>query len=228
MDSIQPISPDSSLQSNIPQVNVSSPLSPVKRSNPLVRILIGFVLLCIGGGIGWFLANNKDKISLSSRQTTVSYEDCVKAKGSLIQESYPAICVTPDGVRFTQPLTDEEKQNLLPPDSTADWKTYTNNDMGIMLLYPESGEITEEKGRPNYIIVKYYPSNEETKLITVRIGIVGNIIADSFDKFVLNYYKESEASTQKCGLQAKTTQLSKITFSNKMSFKFQQLDCFIT
>ncbi len=34
-----------------------------------------------------------------------SYESCVAAKGSRIQESYPATCVTSLGTRFTQPLT---------------------------------------------------------------------------------------------------------------------------
>lgn len=33
-----------------------------------------------------------------------SYEMCIKAKGSVIQESYPATCITKDGKRFIQPV----------------------------------------------------------------------------------------------------------------------------
>jgi hypothetical protein len=52
---------------------------------------------------------------LTHATPTVSYEDCLKAPGSIVQESYPATCVTKDGNRFTQPLTDEEKKKLEPP-----------------------------------------------------------------------------------------------------------------
>lgn len=36
-----------------------------------------------------------------------TYDGCTKATGSLIQESYPATCVTRDGKRFTQPIQDD-------------------------------------------------------------------------------------------------------------------------
>lgn len=32
-----------------------------------------------------------------------SYEECVKQPKSVIQEKYPAVCVTEDGQQFTQP-----------------------------------------------------------------------------------------------------------------------------
>lgn len=38
-----------------------------------------------------------------------SYEECTMAKGSVIQESYPATCITKSGQRFVQPLSDEQK-----------------------------------------------------------------------------------------------------------------------
>lgn len=34
-----------------------------------------------------------------------TYEACVKAKGSVIQESYPSTCVTSLGARFPEPIT---------------------------------------------------------------------------------------------------------------------------
>ena len=39
-----------------------------------------------------------------------TYEECIKIPGSLVQESYPAICVAENGKSFVQPLT-EEVQN---------------------------------------------------------------------------------------------------------------------
>ncbi len=42
-----------------------------------------------------------------------SYEECVVAKGSSIQESYPPVCITKSGLSFTQELS-----NLIPPSVT--------------------------------------------------------------------------------------------------------------
>jgi hypothetical protein len=44
-----------------------------------------------------------------------TYEDCVNARGSAIQESYPSVCVTSDGKRFVQPLSEEEQKLLESP-----------------------------------------------------------------------------------------------------------------
>lgn len=33
-----------------------------------------------------------------------TYEECVKASGSRVQESYPATCITKNGVSFVQPI----------------------------------------------------------------------------------------------------------------------------
>lgn len=49
-----------------------------------------------------------------------SYESCVSVKGSVIQTSYPATCVTRLGSRYTQPLTEEQMQSLLPPNTYND------------------------------------------------------------------------------------------------------------
>ncbi len=35
--------------------------------------------------------------------TPTNYSECVAASGSRIQESYPEVCVTEDGERFTNP-----------------------------------------------------------------------------------------------------------------------------
>lgn len=51
----------------------------------------------------------------SGKTEVASYEDCLKAPGSRILESYPERCVTRDGKSFTRPLSYEEKGRLLPP-----------------------------------------------------------------------------------------------------------------
>ena len=52
-----------------------------------------------------------------------TYEECIKFPGSLVQERYQATCVTVAGASFRQPLTEEEQENLLPPDPTAELET---------------------------------------------------------------------------------------------------------
>ncbi|MCH7730045.1 hypothetical protein IID21_00785 [Patescibacteria group bacterium] len=48
----------------------------------------------------------------SVRQAAASFAECVKLPGSVIQESYPEVCVTKNGERFTRELTEEEKFEL--------------------------------------------------------------------------------------------------------------------
>lgn len=124
--------------STLPNSQPSSPESPsLQKSGPnfLVWIVGGLVMLIIGVSVGLALGKYSQTSPpiLPVSSPIFSYEDCVDAKGSIVQMSYPAACVTEDGKRFTQPLTDEEKQNLLPPDqtreptgstATANWKTY--------------------------------------------------------------------------------------------------------
>ena len=49
-----------------------------------------------------------------------SYEGCVQDSGSVIQETYPAVCVTSDGQRYIQPLSEEEQKLLDAPSDRDD------------------------------------------------------------------------------------------------------------
>lgn len=49
------------------------------------------------------------------RPVIKSYEECIKAKGSLVQPSYPPVCVTKGGLRFTQ-----EVISITPPLTKAE------------------------------------------------------------------------------------------------------------
>lgn len=90
------------------------------------------VVLLVGIAMGWFWGRNPAEVPVSS------YEECMEAKNSIVSQSYPAVCVTKDGKRFIQPLTDEEKKSLQPPDSTADWKTYKDDLNGFEVNYLET------------------------------------------------------------------------------------------
>lgn len=104
MDPVPPISPEQPVVS--PSVPKEVPIIKPKR-NGLVWAVEGIIVLGIGVGIGWFLGNNT-KVPVSS------YEECVEAKNSTVSLSYPAACVTEGGIRFIQPLTDEEKRAFNP------------------------------------------------------------------------------------------------------------------
>ena len=119
----------------IPQV---FPLVPTSKSpnRVFILIIIGMIILGIGITVGLFLGKTI-KNPFTPIQTISSYDECVQAKDSVVTESYPATCITASGQRFIQPLTDEEKQTLLPPDqigesagsaTTADWKVYSFSD----------------------------------------------------------------------------------------------------
>lgn len=46
------------------------------------------------------------------RLVAASFEDCKKLKGSVIQESFPEVCVTKSGQRFIQEISEEERMQL--------------------------------------------------------------------------------------------------------------------
>jgi hypothetical protein len=64
----------------------------------------------------------------SNLKSIDSYDSCVAAEGSIIQESYPSTCITRIGIRFTQPL------NRF---STEGWITYTSKICGYRIQYPQ-------------------------------------------------------------------------------------------
>lgn len=61
-------------------------------------IIAAVIIIFLGVAIFYF------KQSLAIKQIS-GYEECIQAKGSLIQESYPAVCVTKSKQSFTQPIS---------------------------------------------------------------------------------------------------------------------------
>src|SRR4030042_2257621 len=75
-------------------------------------IFVGITIIVFAG---IYLAYSKiiDKKITDVKNNVSSYDECA-AQNNLIQESYPAICRTPDGKSFTQDIGNElEKQDLI-------------------------------------------------------------------------------------------------------------------
>lgn len=94
----------------------TKPLQNVKipdRSPPLfLRIVVTLLLMA-------FLFGISIAISLYTKELNApaptNFAECSTAKGSVIQESYPEVCVTKKGQRFVKEISEEEKKLLEPP-----------------------------------------------------------------------------------------------------------------
>lgn len=124
----------------------------------MVKIIIPIVaLITIISGLLYWKNTNQPK-------TPLTWEECIKIPNAKMLLTYPGQCVTPNGQTVTQPLTEEEKKNLQPPDETANWKTYTSENLSISFKYPTAWDIrtqddslelypvnqTQLEGRPPY------------------------------------------------------------------------------
>lgn len=63
-----------------------------------IRILLIAASIIVVFIAGWALWKHQE-----SRITITNYEQCLAA-GNLVRESYPAVCVTPEGDEFVQPV----------------------------------------------------------------------------------------------------------------------------
>lgn len=129
--SLDPIT--SPVQTPIPSV---SPVYPISRpkNHRIIWVVAGAVILTIGMSIGLVLGKYLPKLKQIS-----SYDDCIKAKGSRVQESNPPTCVTANGLSFKG----QASSPTLTPDLTAIWKTYTNAKFGYEFKYPNNLYIYE-------------------------------------------------------------------------------------
>lgn len=86
-----------------------------------LETLLILVIVALIGGTGWYVWHSKQQAdkTLNAAQsentsafksTTVkSFADCQKAAGSTVQQSYPEVCVTKSGQRFTQSTSDQSQ-----------------------------------------------------------------------------------------------------------------------
>jgi len=107
------------------------------------------------------------KYSEYSTLTSIdSYESCIAAKGSLIQESYPATCVTRLGTRFTQSVLSDD--SILPP-NTYNFCGSSHPKTSFSFVPPEGWKLTKPEGSP--IFQKYRISNpSDTQQLSITCG----------------------------------------------------------
>lgn len=67
-----------------------------------IWITIILVVGLIGGVVGGYYLMNSDE-ERANNNSISNFEECAQA-GNIIQESYPAVCRTPDGRSFTQEI----------------------------------------------------------------------------------------------------------------------------
>lgn len=99
-----------------------------------------------------------------------SFEECIKAKGSITQESYPATCITKDKKRFIQPIDEDPLLNVPVT-------TYTSMQAYLTLTFPQpmfvTDTVTDNDGwQRGAIVISTQPGGDESKTnLTIVYGI---------------------------------------------------------
>lgn len=100
---------------------------------------------------------------LQQKQEISSFAECKNNKDSVIQESYPEVCVTKSGKHFTNPDQSVEPQVELP----NSWKSYSNTRYNYRVLYPKEWEIEETyqlETRPSITFYSNEPLHEGSEI----------------------------------------------------------------
>lgn len=87
----------------------------VPKTSMKLWILAGVVMLGVAGGLGFYMMSNKDSPEQNSQATDkviTSFEECADA-GNPIQETYPEVCVTPDGKSFVNEMKEQETSKVV-------------------------------------------------------------------------------------------------------------------
>jgi hypothetical protein len=75
-----------------------------------VETLLIILILAVAAVGGYLIWNNISKHD-KAVSTVTSFEDCAKTAGSVIQESFPEVCVAKEGQRFIQKVSSAPKQS---------------------------------------------------------------------------------------------------------------------
>lgn len=74
----------------------------------IILVAVGILAASVGGYFWWTSQQ-------SSKNKPLTWEECLKISGSIQLKSYPGRCVTPDGRKVTESLSEEEKRKTQPP-----------------------------------------------------------------------------------------------------------------
>ncbi len=135
------------------------------------------VIAGIIGFTGWYVWNSRNKTensysnSISSnipKYTAIkSFDDCKKSAGSKIQESYPEVCITALGNKFTNPNQNDQSRYAVER-ATALKTTFSklpNELQGVIIAQQvkmngycmKDGRIVDAAGRQSDPVVDYAP-----------------------------------------------------------------------
>ena len=78
-------------------------------TSPAVSMSLTALLMIFLFGAAFFIAYQK----VNKPKIPQNYEDCTKSKGSIIRESYPAVCVTKNKKEFIQVIPEDEQKLIL-------------------------------------------------------------------------------------------------------------------
>lgn len=118
-------------------------------------------------------------------QNILSYEECARSPGSIIQESFPPVCVAQDGTRTTMPITQEQEEQLVEDLDTSTWQQFQSELVNISLSRPP------EWGEPEITSTSSRDVVEFENDFTITKGVYYNQERDR----VLTYSELIEANT---------------------------------
>ena len=131
---------------------IRSPRSNQSGGIYLITTLLIVVILL--GGLGflfWQNFINKPVVTVNN------YVACIKSAGSSVQESYPEVCVTSDGKRFTNP-----DQKVTQP-TTAATKSFCTPIEKLCFDYPEDWNVKSESvNQENNGVTERFVINDDT------------------------------------------------------------------
>jgi len=116
--------------------NIQPEFPQNKRSYMSVLLMLFLLIALTFLSLFLYISNenlNKE-ISLST------FDECAEFEGSTIQESYPAVCITKNGLRFLQQTGNEELFSPPPADNSLPegWREYKNEELGFIIILPET------------------------------------------------------------------------------------------
>lgn len=95
------------------------PLSPTKKPTSIsVLVALLIILFSIAGYVTIQNIQLQRLLAIPA-----NYDECTKAKGSLIRDSYPPTCITTAGKRFTGPVTTTDLDDRKPASDDATTQT---------------------------------------------------------------------------------------------------------
>lgn len=145
-----------------------------KRQGNVLIIILGIVLVVSAGLAGFFYWSSSVKTTEDKQNQPLTWDECLKIPGATQLMTYPGQCVTPDGRKVIQTLSDEEKKKLEIESETASWKIFTNNEFFYSFKYPNDWKVTPSIGEGvswGHVLVSRPVLDSNTTKFVIDVGI---------------------------------------------------------